>query len=95
MDYFEEREGKGERIWGATTHAIERFIEKNKFIEEGDFRTAIRTMLKMVDKATYITFDEEQHSHILYYGAWIFVTKESSIITVYPRKGSRWERLIK
>lgn len=92
---FEITENKGERVWGASTHAVNRFIDKNKFLQEDDYKTALYSMLKMMNKAILVTFDLEQNSDIYTYGSWIFVCKESTIVTIYPRKKSKWEHLIK
>jgi len=89
---FEISENKGERVWGASKHAIERFLEKDKFCK--DYRQAIITILKMVSKSNYVCFDFEQGSHIYHYKAWVFVCKESTVVTVYPSKGSKWEHLL-
>jgi hypothetical protein len=91
---FEYSDNKGERVWGASSHAIDRFMEKNKFIQPGDYRNAIVTMLKMMNKASLLTYDTDKNSDVYYYGSWIFICKDSTIVTVYPKKGSRWERYI-
>jgi hypothetical protein len=91
---FEISENKGERIWGASSHAIEQFISRNKFLNKNDYRASVVTMLKMMNKATLLTYDLEQNSDIYVYGSWIFVCKESTIVTVYEKKNSKWEHMI-
>lgn len=87
---FEVTKNKGERVWGASSHAIKRFIEKNKFLDKNDYRQAVYSLLKMMNKAVFVTYDSEQYSDIYTYGSWVFVCKESTIVTVYEKKGCRW-----
>lgn len=91
---LEVNQDKGQRIWGASRHAISRFIEKNKFIEEGDYRTAIKQILKMMNEAVFVTYDLENNSEIFVNGSWIFVCNSCTVITVYKKKNCKWEHLI-
>jgi hypothetical protein len=91
---FEYSENKGERQWGASVHAVKQFIERNRFFTEENYRYAHETIIEMINKATLVTYDMEQNSDIYYYGSWIFVCKDSTIVTIYERKGSKWEHLI-
>jgi hypothetical protein len=91
---LEISEKKGERIWGCSTHVVDRFIQKNRFLKNSDYRTALFTLLKMMNKATLVCYDLDQDSDIYTYGSWIMVCKESTIVTVYPKKGSKWAHLI-
>lgn len=91
---FEVSPNKGERIWGCSKHAVEQFLERNRFLQKDDYKTALYTILKMMNKAIFVTYDLEQNSDIYTYGSWIFVCKESTVVTVYQRKGCKWEHLI-
>lgn len=90
---LELSENKGTRVWGCSKHSIEQFLERDKFCK--DYRQAIVTILKMIDKATFICFDLEQNSDIYFYKSWVFVCKESTVVTIYPKKGCKWSKLIK
>jgi hypothetical protein len=85
-------DNKGERVWGCSKHAIEQFLERDKFVKT--YRQAIMTMLKMIDKAVFITYDLQQGSDIYYHKNWVFVCKESTIVTIYQKQGCKWEHLI-
>lgn len=89
---LEISENKGERKWGCSKHSIEQFMLRNKFCK--DYKTAIITILKMIDKATFVCYDFQQSSDIFTYKNWVFVCKESTVVTIYPRKGCKWEHLI-
>jgi hypothetical protein len=91
---LEVSQNKGERIWGCSKHAIEQFLERNRFLSKDDYKIALYTILKMMNKAIFVTFDLEQNSDIYTYGSWVFVCKESTVVTVYQRKGCKWEHLI-
>jgi hypothetical protein len=91
---FEVGNNKGERIWHCSTHVLDQFRTRNKFLKTALNREVRRTLLNMMNKAVLVTYDLEQNSDIYNYGSWIFVCKESTIVTVYEKKGSRWEDYI-
>lgn len=92
---LEIAENHGLKVWGASKHAIEQFIDRNKFLGQQDFKQAIITMLKMMNKAVFLCYDEKYNMAEIYnYGNWIFCTKESTIVTIYQKKGSIYEHLI-
>lgn len=96
MNIDEKPDNFGTRIWGCSKHSIEQFIERNKFLGENDYRLAIITMLKMMNKAVFLCYEERDiFAEIYTYGSWIFVTKESTIVTVYEKKGSKFEKFLK
>ena len=83
---FKITENKGERIWGASKHSISQFIERNRFLTDNDYREALFTLLNMMEKATFVCFDLKQNSDVYTYGSWVFICKESTIVTVYTKK---------
>lgn len=91
---FEIAGNKGERYWGASSHAIEMFIERNRFLTEDDWRDATITLLKMMNNATYLCRDLDQDSDVYASESWILICKDSTIVTVYPKKDSKWRRFI-
>jgi hypothetical protein len=90
---FEVSDNKGSRVWGCSKHAIEQFLERDKFCK--GYREAIVTMLKMIEKANFVTYDLQQGSDIYHYKNWVFVCKESTVVTIYPAKTSKWVHLLK
>ncbi|HLO11502.1 MAG TPA: hypothetical protein VK190_04535 [Pseudoneobacillus sp.] len=92
---LEVMDGKGKRYWGASKHAVEMFIDRDKFSTEDNWKGAMISLLKMMNKATFVCYEERDIMAEIYtYKNWIFVTKESTIVTVYEKKGSKYERKI-
>lgn len=82
------------RDWRTSYHVIERFIEKNKFLDNSNWGKACREVIKMMDEAILITYDYDTMADIYSYKSWILVCQESTIVTIYPKKGSRWESFV-
>ena len=94
MDKFDMAVMYGQKMWGASTHAITRFIERNRFMKEGDYKHAISVMLDMMSKAVFLCYENRgKMAEIYNYKNWIFITKDSTIVTVYEKKGSIYEAL--
>lgn len=90
---FDETFNKGEKTWGCSYHSITQFIDRNKFVQ--DHKEAIMTLLKMMNNAIFLCYDKrDKIAEIYTNGNWIFVTKESTIVTVYEKRGSIYEHLI-
>jgi hypothetical protein len=92
---FELSINQGEKVWGCSTHAIEQFIERNKFLTKSDFNHAMDTLVTMMRKAVFICYEaRDKVAEIYTYGKWVFIAKESTIVTVYEKKGSKYEKRI-
>lgn len=95
MRRFMEPEKLGSTVWECSTHAICQFIERNKFLSHDDWEAATSMILDMIEKAIFIAHEtRDRIAEVWVYGQWIFVTKESTVVTAYPKKGSKFEKLI-
>jgi hypothetical protein len=80
------------KVWGCSYHVVKQFVERNKFINT--YNEAMEEILKMMEKATFVCYEKrDKMAEIWTSGKWIIITKESAIVTIYKKKGSKFEKL--
>lgn len=97
---LEQSINKGAVYFEFTKHAVERFKERCNFVRTN--AEAFPILENMIEKAIYIKsewyLDKENAIQVLqdvfHYKNWIFIVKESVVITIFESKESRYTHLI-